>query len=185
MAETKPIFFWNADGTTYAFLSQWYPSPFHATSPSPLFRTAEHYMMHQKALMFHDPSTASAILDAVHPSSAKALGRDVKNFSSTRWNRYRERVVLEGSYYKFLHGVEEGTGRPLKELLLETGTRELVEASPEDRIWGIGFGAEEAEKSTRAEWGLNLLGKALMKARGLLRAGEDLGQRSDDGVLED
>jgi len=64
---------------------------------------------------------------------------------------------------------DDGTGLTLRERLLATGEREIVEASPMDKIWGIGFGWKNAEKR-RAHWGLNLLGKALMKARDRLRA---------------
>lgn len=45
------------------------------------------------------------------------------------------------------------------------------QASPRDRIWGIGFGRERAE-SQRARWGLNLLGKALMRVRDRLKTEE-------------
>ena len=73
-------------------------------------------------------------------------------------------VVLEGNWLKFMHG--EGW---LRERLLSTGDRELVEASPRDRVWGIGFAAEYAEES-REMWGMNLLGKALMTVRERIRA---------------
>jgi ribA/ribD-fused uncharacterized protein len=59
----------------------------------------------------------------------------------------------------------------LKALLLATGERELVEASPMDRIWGIGFGEKNAGRARR-HWGLNLLGKALMDVRKRLREEE-------------
>jgi ribA/ribD-fused uncharacterized protein len=45
----------------------------------------------------------------------------------------------------------------------------LVEASPGDRIWGIGFDAENAE-GNEEEWGRNKLGNALMKVRERLRS---------------
>lgn len=56
----------------------------------------------------------------------------------------------------------------LKKWLLETGDRELVEASPMDRIWGVGFAAKNAD-ANRHRWGQNLLGKALMVVRTRLR----------------
>ena len=58
-----------------------------------------------------------------------------------------------------------------KEKLLGTGNREIVEASPRDRIWGIGFGEKRALESegVKRRWGLNLLGKALVEARRTLR----------------
>jgi len=44
----------------------------------------------------------------------------------------------------------------------------LVEGSPVDRVWGIGFRGDEAE-GKEEEWGLSLLGKALMRVRERLR----------------
>ena len=63
-------------------------------------------------------------------------------------------------------------GESLKEMLLQTGEKELVEASPRDRIWGIGFRAEEAE-GRRGEWGENLLGRCLGRVRVLVREMEE------------
>ena len=53
-------------------------------------------------------------------------------------------------------------------MLLATGERELVEASPLDRIWGVGFAEKDAERN-RSRWGENLLGKALVHVRGRLK----------------
>jgi hypothetical protein len=53
-------------------------------------------------------------------------------------------------------------------MLLVTGDRELAETSPVDRIWGVGFREEGAEEN-REKWGLNLLGKALTRARQRIR----------------
>lgn len=87
----------------------------------------------------------------------------------------RERIVEEGNYWKYVGGRDEGElkdGRSLKEKLLETGDREIVEASPMDRIWGVGFGEKNAE-SRRKDWGFNLLGKALMAVRERIRKEEE------------
>jgi len=53
---------------------------------------------------------------------------------------------------------------------LEMGAqRVLVEASPLDRVWGIGLAADDPRAADPAGWrGLNLLGFALMEARDLL-----------------
>jgi ribA/ribD-fused uncharacterized protein len=46
----------------------------------------------------------------------------------------------------------------------------LVEASPLDRIWGIGLSASDPRAADPEQWlGLNLLGQALMEARSILR----------------
>lgn len=123
-------------------------------------------MMYQKALLFKDQAIASKILKATIPKEQKSLGRMVSNFNHAVWEENRDRIVQDGSYYKFANSLLSGEN--LKKKLLSTGERELVEASPEDRIWGIGFGEENASEM-REEWGLNLLGKALMHARERMR----------------
>jgi ribA/ribD-fused uncharacterized protein len=59
----------------------------------------------------------------------------------------------------------------LRKRLLATGDRELVEASPLDRVWGIGFVERDAGRNRQA-WGQNLLGKAVMDVRARLREEE-------------
>ncbi|KAI8164909.1 hypothetical protein K4K49_012158 [Colletotrichum sp. SAR 10_70] len=167
--ETTPIYFWRETGHA-GYLSQWWMDhPFTLESPdsSPItFKTAEHYMMYGKAMLFNDPKVALTILKADHPRKVKALGRKVSGFDEAIWNENRERIVREGSLLKFRSSPE------LKEKLLGTGERELVEASPMDRIWGIGYSPEKAPASDRSRWGLNLLGKVLMEVRAHLREEE-------------
>jgi ribA/ribD-fused uncharacterized protein len=64
----------------------------------------------------------------------------------------------------------------IRRMLLATGDRYLVEASPFDRIWGIGF-AEKDASANRRRWGANLLGKALVDVRKSLREDEGKGQK--------
>ncbi|CAM5259864.1 NADAR domain-containing protein OS=Streptomyces fumanus OX=67302 GN=GCM10018772_52590 PE=4 SV=1 [Streptomyces fumanus] len=60
----------------------------------------------------------------------------------------------------------------LREFLLGTGDRVLVEASPVDPVWGIGLAADDEAAADPERWqGANLLGFALMAARERLRAG--------------
>src|SRR5262245_57307934 len=140
-------------------------------------------MMYQKAVLFNDAKMAAQILEADHPRKVKSLGRLVENFDDKVWCENRARIVREGNIAKFSCPVtEEGFGLgtcdepaaivgSLKAHLLATGDREIVEASPLDRIWGVGFGPRNAEKS-RERWGLNLLGKALMGVRTIFREEE-------------
>lgn len=138
-------------------------------------------MMYQKAILFNDQAIAAEILQVgLHPRKIKALGRQVANFSDETWNANREAIVRRGNYLKFTNAVTEegfclGTSGnipllrgSLKETLLGTGERELVEASSFDRIWGVGFKPADAE-ANRHRWGLNLLGKALMDVRAMLK----------------
>jgi ribA/ribD-fused uncharacterized protein len=130
------------------------------------------FMMHRKALLFAPEDTItkkilSAGTPAPHPRRLRMLGRKVPNFSDDAWVTERYAIVLEGSYLKFTQNEN------LKRQLLNTGTRELVEASPRDRVWGIGFGKDRAG-SVRERWGLNLLGKALVETRGRIRMEEGI-----------
>ncbi|KAK0104695.1 hypothetical protein ONS95_004968 [Cadophora gregata] len=168
----SPIYFWREYGSQHSYLSQWYPSPFTVSGTSITYTTAEQYMMHQKAILFSDTEVALKILASQSPKEQKSLGRQVSNFDDRIWEENRERIVEEASYWKFKTGKDEGVlkgeGVSLRDRLLATGDREVVEASPRDRIWGVGFGENNAPKR-RADWGLNLLGKALVVARTKLR----------------
>lgn len=163
----KYLFFWghrpSADGrVTASCLSQWWPAPF--TVDGERFASAEHYMMWRKALLFGDPGTAELIVAAPHPHRAKALGRQVPGFDQHAWERERFGIVVEGSVAKF------GQHPELRDFLLATGERVLVEASPTDRIWGIGLAADDERAADPGTWrGQNLLGFALMRAREILR----------------
>lgn len=147
------------------------------------FLTTEQYMMYHKALFFNDQEIADAIALEPEPSQQKALGRKVKGFDRQKWKEKREKIVEEGNWWKFTEPREGHLGS----MLLETGDRLLVEASPYDKIWGIGYGASNAEEN-RGTWGENLLGKALMRVRDRLRAEVDDttdedGARKKSGVI--
>ncbi|GLF99029.1 NADAR family protein [Streptomyces yaizuensis] len=143
-------------------LSQWWPSPF--TVDGVEYATAEHWMMAAKARLFGDPRAEALALAAGSPAEAKRAGRLVRGFDEEIWARERFAVVTAGSVHKF------GQHEELREFLLTTGERVLVEASPRDRIWGIGLAAGDERAEDPARWqGLNLLGFALMAARAELR----------------
>ncbi|KAF2432804.1 DUF1768-domain-containing protein [Tothia fuscella] len=152
---SNTVYFWRPQDNN-SFLSQWYPSPF--THEGTTYATAEMWMMIQKAKLFKDEEIASKMAATNDPKEHQALGRKVRNYDGKLWDENKLRIVEEGSYLKFT------TSAGLKPLLLATGDRELVEASPVDKIWGIGFGEKDAEEN-RKYWSQNLLGIALMNAR--------------------
>jgi ribA/ribD-fused uncharacterized protein len=167
-ARIKYLHFWGhrprPDGRLSAScLSQWWPAPF--TVDGVTYATAEHWMMSGKARLFGDAEAERRALAAAHPSQAKKAGRLVRGFDEDIWARERFGLVVEGSVHKF-------AARPgLREFLLNTGERVLVEASPVDRVWGIGLAADDEAAADPERWrGSNLLGFALMEARERLRA---------------
>ncbi|WP_129306280.1 NADAR family protein [Streptomyces sp. L2] len=168
-ARVKYLHFWGhrplPDGRTGAScLSQWWPAPFEVAGVR--YATAEHWMMAEKARLFGDAEAEKRVLAAGHPSQAKKAGRLVRGFDEAIWERERFRIVTEGSVHKF------GADEALRAFLLGTGDRVLVEASPLDRVWGIGLAAADEAASDPARWrGPNLLGFALMEARERLREG--------------
>jgi len=138
--------------------SQWYRCGFEVDGHA--FTCAEQYMMYGKAQLFADAAVAAEILAADHPRQHKALGRKVKGFDDHVWKREREAIVRAGNHAKF-------TQNPaLLELLLATRGTVLVEASPYDKIWGIGLAASDPRAADATKWkGQNLLGKILTALR--------------------
>lgn len=137
-------------------MSQWYNCKF--TDGTYTYSSAEQYMMVQKAILFGDMETCKKILAASTPAAMKKLGRQVKNFNEETWAANRERIVYNGNLFKFDQNDD------ICDLLLATGDDVIAEASPYDKIWGIGVAARE--NLTRDGWkGWNLLGNALMKVR--------------------
>lgn len=151
-------FFWNG------VFSQWYPSKFKDDTDR-LFVTAEQYMMYHKALTFGDVEISEAIMKTDNPSVQKGLGRQVKNFNADVWNAVAKDIVYQGNMYKF------SQNSVLLDVLMSTGTRTLVEASPYDTVWGIGLSEVDAKITPPEEWrGTNWLGEVLTKLRDDLKS---------------
>ena len=139
-------------------LSNWHPALFVVNDVR--FSNNEQFMMYCKAKLFGDEETASKILKATTPREHKALGRQVRGFDEAKWNEKRELYVRKGCYAKFSQNPEMLT------FLLGTEGTELVEASPYDRIWGVGLAANNPAIHDKSKWlGLNLLGNCLMQVR--------------------
>ncbi len=148
---------------TKTCFSQWWQEPF--TIDGIKYLTAEHWMMAAKARVFNDSVSLSKILECPTPSGAKALGRRVRGYDELTWQSVRYNLVVTGNLHKFSQNPE------LKAFLLATGDKVLVEASPYDKIWGIGLAETHVDAPRPDRWpGLNLLGSALMDVRKELRA---------------
>lgn len=147
---------------TYYFYKTAHPfSNFHSSvfvAKGVIYRWAEQYLMARKAAVFGDLARLALILAARTPAECKAMGRKVTPYDNAVWERKRYAIALEMLRLKF------GQNQMLLAALMATNEAELVEASPTDRIWGIGFSESDAEFH-RLEWGQNLLGNALMEVR--------------------
>ncbi len=168
----KYLFFWGhqpqADGSLGpSCLSQWWPAPFRLDGVD--YPTAEHFMMAEKARLFGDGEIERRVLASPHPKQAKDAGRQVRGFVDETWVERRFGIVVRGNLAKFRQNDE------LKRFLLGTHRRVLVEASPVDRVWGIGLAGDDPKVADPEAWrGLNLLGFALMEARDQINGGATL-----------
>ncbi|KZV88237.1 DUF1768-domain-containing protein [Exidia glandulosa HHB12029] len=158
------VFFYKTKELKAGWASQWWAErSFTSADGSVEYKTAEHWMMTEKARLFGDEDIRAQILAVSDPNKVKALGRKIANFDEKVWEENRLRIVEEGNELKFRQDDN------LREKLLATGDKILVEASPQDRIWGIGY-PQKTALLHKDEWGLNLLGQALMNVRAKLRA---------------
>jgi len=145
-------FFWSGP------FSNWHPSPFQIDGVR--YNCSEQYMMAEKARMFNDPVMLNKIMSSVSPREQKAYGRQIKDFNADAWNKVARDVVYKGCLAKFTQN------ELLKNILLGTRGTTLVEASPQDCIWGIGLPQDDPRAKNRHEWlGTNWLGEILTKLR--------------------
>ncbi len=160
--KVKYLFFWGhqskGNNISKSCFSQWYTSPF--SEDGKRFATAEHYMMYGKAKLFNDIDAMGKALDAKNPGAVKAVGRSVRGFDQAIWDANKFDLVVNANLAKF------GNNKELSDFLLNTGKRVLVEASPVDKVWGIGLAQDDDTATNPNLWkGENLLGFALMEVR--------------------
>ncbi len=155
---TEIIYFWKPNEDNGHF-SNW--SNHSITESDKKFNTLEHYLMYHKAILMNDIDTANEILSAKTSNAAKALGRKVKNWDQPKWNNNCETIMYNGLMLKTMQHTN------IHKSLLETGDKIIAEASPYDQIWGIGCSKDSKDPEN---WpGTNLLGKAWMKVRNILK----------------
>lgn len=139
--------------------SNWYPAKF-IDFKGIEFNCTEQHMMYYKALLFDDTKVADAILSAAHPMDQKSLGRMVAGFDLSRWEQFAREIVWQGNFYKFTQNPDLYT-----RLMATSGTL-LVEASPTDKVWGVGLGEKSPLILDPANWdGTNWLGEVLTDLR--------------------
>jgi ribA/ribD-fused uncharacterized protein len=149
------VFFWKSN----SYFSNWYPSDFEVDGI--VYWCVEQYMMAKKAELFRDYNSFRDIMASNSQKEIKALGRKVMGFNEEIWSKNRERIVFEGNYAKFTQNPK------LKSYILKQKGKIFVEASPYDKIWGIGLDDSDLNFIYNPNnWrGLNLLGFVLMDVR--------------------
>jgi ribA/ribD-fused uncharacterized protein len=151
--------------------SQWHPADFVVDGVR--YNCCEQFMMAEKARVFGDEAALAKILSSTDPRQQKALGRTVRDFDAGVWNDVCRGIVYAGNLARFAQ--DEAARREL----MATGDRTIVEASPTDRIWGIGLSQGDPRAVDPSQWrGTNWLGIALTQVRELVKAQAAGQQRS-------
>jgi ribA/ribD-fused uncharacterized protein len=147
-------FFYRTDSP----FSFWYPTEFVENGIS--YSSAQQYVLHHKALLFSDESTAEKVLQVHEKKDLMKLSRAVQNFQPKVWAQKREQIAETANRAKFTQNEE------LKAQLLATAGTRLANANQHDIIWGIGFEEDAEEAKDPKKWrGKNLLGEILKRLR--------------------
>ena len=162
----KYSFFW----ATKSAFSQWHKCKFKAeriyrtpdyleeVDKEILFTSAEQYMMYHKCMLALDFDAAQKVLTTSDPKKQKQIGRSIKMSEEIleTWDFFKAQIVYDGNKAKF-----EQNEDLKKELLATVGTT-IVEAAPNDKVWGIGLAEDDPRAQKRENWlGKNLLGEIL------------------------
>ena len=138
--------------------SQWHKSEFIVDGVK--FNSAEQYMMYGKALLFGDTEVADKILKSNNVREQKQLGRQVMNFNKETWDINAIDIVYKGNKNKFTQNLD------FQNLLISTKGKTIVEASPTDKVWGIGLLETDPKANSIFDWqGKNWLGIVLTELR--------------------
>lgn len=147
-------FFWSNDSP----FSQWHKAEFALNGTK--YSSAEQFMMAKKAELFGDKDIKAKILSTNNVRKQKELGRQVSGFEESIWNQHKMKIVYIANNLKFNQNPK------LKQLLLDSEGKYIVEASPVDAIWGIGIAPKDPRRFDKSKWrGQNLLGKVLTQLR--------------------
>lgn len=121
-------------------------------------------MMYHKAKLFQDNEMMEKVMGTQDVKKQKSYGRKVKNFDEKTWDLHKYDVILKGNLLKFLQNSK------IKKELIDSSEKTLVEASPYDKIYGVGLKWDNDLILDEKNWkGENLLGKALMETRDLIK----------------
>jgi len=112
-------------------------------------------------VVFNAPDIAEQILRCEDPRVQKRLALNIPNFDTELWyDRYAKKAMWKGLCAKFSQDAS------VRRALLETAGTILVECSPKDVRWGIGWPMTSPNCLDASKWrGKNWLGKQLTKLR--------------------
>lgn len=152
----KYLLFWQKD----SIYSNWHTRRCSFYMDNILFYNSEAAFMYAKAAFFGDKIAMQKIIAKQAPYDVKEEGRKVTPFVKKDWDEVCYSFMVKVLREKF------GQNPHLRSALLSTGNLILVEASPFDKIWGIGLRPDNPLAMDPSKWkGMNLLGKALMQVR--------------------
>ena len=97
--------------------------------------------MASKVRLFGDDLPLSAILATDDPREQELLDCHVRHFDHDSWQQEYEHLVLRGNLAKFFQNEK------MRLALVLTGQRRIPEASPHDKLWGIGLSACDPEST--------------------------------------
>jgi len=129
-------------------------------------------MMMHKAKVFGAIDIYNEMKTFNNASAIKQLGREIPNLSDTIWDKHKLEIVERANYLKFTQNND------LLKKMIEHKDLVIVEASPKDKIWGIGLHFDNDNVLDETKWkGQNLLGKCIMNARDkILKEGINLNE---------
>ena len=169
----KSIFFYYEEDAKYGCFSNFYKSLIVDRTvdrnSTIQYHTSEQHFMANKARFFGATELLKQILASKTPGDAKVLGSTrIPSFDRNLWDKESPKFMKIALYLKF------SQNDTIRKILLDTGTKDLYEAAPSDRIWGIERDAKTAQREEnnpllKGKWGQNELGKALMEVRDGLR----------------
>lgn len=156
----KYVLFWGSVFSNFAPFDK--PFKFKVKGKEYKAFTSEQLFMMQKAILFKDLDMLDTMNNVVVPAEVKDLGRKVSNFDTDIWDEYKCTCMLFAVKIKLFYCKEfnDEVFNPLYKDL------SFVEASPIDKIWGIGLDEDNPAAWNMLTWqGQNLLGKTLDKLR--------------------
>ena len=125
------------------------------------FANSESLFQFRKAMFAGDTAKALKIVNSRDPVDAKKIGDSVEVIAED-WLKVARTIMSETLFAKY----EQNPN--LKELLLSTDNRTIVECNRYDNLWGIGLHVKDIRCHDPANWiGKNWLGLCLMEVRKL------------------